>query len=82
MRFLAVTTIFLLVVWATFPAAAYIGPGAGLGALGAVIGLLVGVLIAVGVVLLWPIRAALGALRGQATRRRDPDGDSVNGDPD
>lgn len=48
------------------PAAAYIGPGAGLGALGAIAGLLFGVIVAIGVVLLWPIRAVWRKLRGPA----------------
>ena len=37
-------------------AAAYVGPGAGIGVLGALWGLIIGVVMAVGVILFWPIR--------------------------
>jgi hypothetical protein len=37
-------------------AAAYVGPGAGIGVVGALWGLIVGVVMAVGVILFWPIR--------------------------
>jgi hypothetical protein len=41
-----------------FPAAAYayVGPGAGISVLGALWGLVVGVLTAIGIILFWPIR--------------------------
>lgn len=38
---------------------AYIGPGPGLGMIGALIGLVVTVITAIGAVLLWPLRALL-----------------------
>lgn len=41
------------------PAAAYIGPGAGITMLGALWGVLVALLLAVGAVLYWPIKALL-----------------------
>ena len=37
-------------------ALAYVGPGAGLGAIGAALGLVAAVLIAFGAILFWPIR--------------------------
>jgi len=37
----------------------YVGPGAGMGALGALFGLIVSVLLALGVLLLWPVRMLL-----------------------
>jgi protein-S-isoprenylcysteine O-methyltransferase Ste14 len=50
------TVIFLSL---TLPAQAYIGPGAGISAVGSLLGLLGTVLLAVGVILLWPIRRLL-----------------------
>jgi len=40
-------------------ASAYVGPGAGVSALGALWGLIVGVVMALGIVLFWPIRIML-----------------------
>ena len=45
-----------LVVGVALPAAAYIGPGAGLSLLGAFWGLLLAVVAALGFVILWPLR--------------------------
>ena len=45
-----------LVVGVALPAAAYVGPGAGLSLLGAFWGLLLAVVAAVGFVILWPLR--------------------------
>jgi len=38
------------------PALAYVGPGAGISVLGALWGLIVGVVVALGVILFWPIK--------------------------
>jgi membrane protein implicated in regulation of membrane protease activity len=46
----------LLVVSVILPAAAYVGPGAGLSLLGAFWGLLLAVVAALGFVILWPLR--------------------------
>jgi membrane associated rhomboid family serine protease len=40
-------------------AMAYVGPGAGISVLGALWGLIIGVVMAVGVILFWPIRMLL-----------------------
>jgi hypothetical protein len=45
-------------LWAE-PAAAYIGPGAGITMLGALWGVVVAVFLAIGAVLFWPIRVLL-----------------------
>ena len=45
------------------PALAYIGPGAGLGALGAVWGFIIAILVAIVIVLSWPIRILVRKLK-------------------
>ncbi|MEM9387135.1 MAG: hypothetical protein AAGA68_18880 [Pseudomonadota bacterium] len=52
------------------PAHAYVGPGAGLSLLGALWGLLVAVVAAVGFIVFWPIRKMLRTARADA---RSPD---------
>lgn len=47
-----------LMMWAD-PAAAYIGPGAGITMLGALWGVVVAVALALGAILFWPIRILL-----------------------
>lgn len=54
------------------PAFAYIGPGAGITMLGALWGVVVAVVLALGAVLFWPIRALL--------RRRKTAGEAAAGD--
>lgn len=46
------------------PAMAYIGPGAGITMLGALWGVVVAVLLAIGAVLFWPIRALVRKIKG------------------
>lgn len=47
-----------LAAWSA-PAAAYVGPGAGLSLLGAAVGLVVAIFVAIGVVVAWPVRRLL-----------------------
>ncbi len=49
----------LILMLAPGLALAYVGPGAGISMLGALWGLIVGVVMAVGVILFWPIRIML-----------------------
>jgi hypothetical protein len=51
-----------IVLW-TQPAAAYIGPGAGITMLGALWGVVVAVAMAVGAILFWPIRMLMRKMR-------------------
>ncbi len=55
----------LVALWAE-PAAAYIGPGAGITMLGALWGVIVAVFLAIGAVLFWPIRVLLRKRRKAA----------------
>lgn len=43
----------------TTPAFAYVGPGAGISLLGALWGLVIGVVAAIGIILFWPVRVML-----------------------
>jgi hypothetical protein len=55
------------------PALAYVGPGAGLGAIGAFLGLVATVLLTVGVLVLWPVRRLLRRVRNKpAAETPDP----------
>ena len=44
-------------------ASAYVGPGAGISMIGALWGLIIGVVMAVGVILFWPIRIMLRKMK-------------------
>lgn len=48
---------------AATPAAAYIGPGAGIGALGAFVGVIAAVFVSLFVIVLWPLRKVLRRMR-------------------
>ena len=48
--------IFLLLTIIASPAAAYVGPGAGISVLGSLLGILATILVAIGAILFWPIR--------------------------
>lgn len=50
------------------PALAYIGPGAGVSFLGSIWALLVGVVLAIGAVLFWPIRYLFRRMRRGKSR--------------
>ena len=69
------------------PVAAYIGPGAGISVLGSLMGILVTVFVAIGAILLWPLRKMLrkrrGAAQGEARpteASRAPDSPAAPGD--
>lgn len=64
-----------LIAVATFlisaPALAYIGPGSGISLLGGLWGVLVAIVLAIGAILIWPIRYMFRRLR---RKRRDAQG--------
>ena len=62
------------------PAAAYVGPGAGLGAIGAFIGLVATVLLTVGLLIVWPVRRLLRRARGKPAAQA-PASDDASADP-
>ncbi len=48
--------VLLLLTISASPAAAYIGPGAGISVLGSLLGILATIFVAIGAILFWPIR--------------------------
>lgn len=64
---IAATTFALLALGVTEPALAYVGPGAGLSLLGALWGLLLAVVAALGFIVLWPLRRMLKRRRTSGT---------------
>jgi hypothetical protein len=63
----ALTVVMACVVGLAGPAAAYVGPGAGLSLVGAFWGLLVAVAAALGFVIFWPLRRLFRRSRAKAT---------------
>ncbi len=59
------------------PALAYIGPGAGLGAIGAFLGLVATVLLTIGVLVLWPVRRFLRRARNKSAGETSETGAAV-----
>lgn len=48
------------------PALAYVGPGAGISVLGSLLGILATIVIAIGAIVMWPLRKALKRRRRNA----------------
>jgi hypothetical protein len=57
------------------PAAAYVGPGAGISVLGSLLGILATIFVAIGAILFWPIRKLM-------KRRKAKKETEVPGNPD
>ena len=58
---------------------AYVGPGAGISMLGALWGLIIGVVMAVGVILFWPIRLMIRKMKAnKATAEEASAGDATS----
>ena len=65
-----------VLVWIPVQTLAYVGPGAGLSFAGSFLALLISVLVALGVVLFWPVRLLIRRMRRQA---RADDADQETG---
>ena len=49
------------------PASAYIGPGAGISVLGSLLGIIVTIVVAIGAIIMWPLRKVLKKRRQNAS---------------
>jgi len=58
----------------TTPAIAYIGPGAGISVLGSLLGILATIVVAIGAIVMWPLRKFL-------KKRRQPSSDAAKTEP-
>ena len=70
MRFLLLITALLL----SSPVSAYIGPGAGISVLGSLLGIVVTIVVAIGAIVMWPLRKML-------KKRRKSSAEATAGDP-
>lgn len=67
LRLLALAAAMLLSV----PASAYIGPGAGISVLGSLLGILATIVVAIGAIVLWPLRKLLKKRREASARKTE-----------
>jgi len=66
MRNPAIKTIITGLIFFPGLAMAYVGPGAGISLLGALWGLIVGIVLALGIILIWPIRMIIRKRKARA----------------
>ena len=59
-------------------ASAYVGPGAGIGLVGALGGLIIAVVIAVAILLIWPIRMLLRKKKAAANQDLETETDAAH----
>jgi hypothetical protein len=76
-RISAITTAAIAGVLLPGLAAAYVGPGAGISMLGALWGLIVGVVMALGVILFWPIRIMIRKAKAKKAGAADPAAETI-----
>lgn len=62
---LRITSVIIALLVST-PALAYIGPGAGISVLGSLLGIIVTIIVAIGAILMWPLRKLLKKKRAAA----------------
>jgi hypothetical protein len=71
------------------PATAYIGPGAGISVLGSLLGILATIVVAIGAIVMWPLRKMLKKRRqaraesnvSAASANTPPEADTLDTDP-
>ena len=68
----------LLLALSASPAAAYIGPGAGISVLGSLLGILATIVVAIGAILFWPIKKLMK--RRKANKETEVSGDTDTSD--
>jgi len=60
------TALTVLALLLSSPAMAYIGPGAGISVLGSLLGIVVTIVVAIGAIIMWPLRKMLKKKRANA----------------
>jgi hypothetical protein len=72
--------ILLLLALIASPAAAYVGPGAGISVLGSLLGILATILVAIGAIIFWPVRKFLKRKKARAQSPATADADNSGTD--
>jgi hypothetical protein len=72
--------ILLLLALIASPAAAYVGPGAGISVLGSLLGILATIFFAIGAIIFWPVRKFLKRKKARAASTATADADNSGTD--
>ncbi|MGA9575467.1 MAG: hypothetical protein WBS20_16115 [Lysobacterales bacterium] len=78
-----ITTVTLLLITLlamAMPADAYIGPGAGISVLGSLLSILATIFVAIGAILLWPLRTFMKRRKARREEAAGVEADRTNGD--
>ena len=70
-KIMKILLIFILIFSYSSNLSAYVGPGAGITALGALVGVILAILFVLGGLLIWPIRIFLRRLKGADAEQED-----------
>ena len=68
-----IITLFLLALF-TSSAVAYVGPGAGISVLGSLLGILATIFVAIGAILIWPLRKLLKRRKAKISANTEASG--------
>jgi nicotinamide riboside transporter PnuC len=63
--------VFVLLILLAAPATAYIGPGAGISVLGSLLGILATIVVAIGAIVMWPLRKLLKKKRQKSAPEQE-----------